>query len=319
MLELMRSIRNIFSIVGKIMKSLSEVESFLEFLGQPILIINDASEIVFANSACLHLFGYQKNQMQQCRIEDLTSNSEKLNHAKIAKNFIRSKVSAKEMTERNLIPCIDSDGKKFDTRISIASARIGDELYGVAILQDYTSIQSVISELESKSNIDMLTGLFNRRYLHEVLKTDSRINNTWASTGVLYLDLNKFKPVNDNLGHKIGDEILKIVAVRLKDLVRFDDIVFRAGGDEFIILLNLTEVTDKLKILKKICSKICEIISKPIAADNSSVNISVSIGAGIYPDHKDELTELIDLADKAMYIAKNNGISVSFVEPSLQK
>ena len=143
------------------MKSLAEVESFLEFLGQPILITNDVSEIVFANTACLHLFGYQKEQILQCRIEDLTCTLGNLNHAKLTENYIRSNAQAKEMTERNLIPCVDSKGKRFDTRISIASAKIDNKFYGVAILQDYTSIQNIISELESKSNIDILTGLFN--------------------------------------------------------------------------------------------------------------------------------------------------------------
>ena len=296
------------------MKSLTEVGNFLEFLAQPILISNNASEILFANTACLHLFGYSKAQMLQCHIEDLTTPIKHLNHAKLTEKYICSHAPAKEMTERNLIPCVDAQGNKFASRISIASAHIGEELYGVAILQDFTSVQNRISELETQSNIDILTGLFNRRYLHEILKADSRVHTTWLATGVLYLDLNKFKPINDNLGHKMGDQILKIVANRLRETVRFDDIAFREGGDEFLILLNLTDVSNRQKVLEKICSKINKIIAEPIVTQGHSVNISASIGAGIYTDQQDDLAAFIHATDQAMYVAKKLGTSVSFVK-----
>ena len=295
------------------MRTILEIASFLEFLGEPILVINEASEIVFVNSACANLFGYQKDQMLKFRIEDLTITSESLNHSELAEDYIRSNLPAKDMTERPLIPCINSEGKKFDTRISIANARIDNASYGVAILQDYTSIQKVISALESDSYVDVLTSLYNRRYLQKIIKTNSRVLSLWNSIGVLYLDLNQFKPVNDRLGHNAGDEILRTVANRLKSSVRFDDIIFRVGGDEFIVLLNLTEVADKLKFLENISNKICELISEPILVESRSIDISVSIGAGIYPDHKDDLSELIHYTDKAMYLSKNSAKLVSFV------
>lgn len=295
------------------MNSIEEVAHFLEFLGEPILIVNDSSEIAFVNSACASLFGYPKEKMQQLRIEDLMAKPENFNHSALTNNYIRKQLPPKDMTGRSLIPCVNSEGKKFETRISIASAKVANQLYGVAILQDYTSIQEIISDLESKSNIDVLTSLFNRRYLQNILKTNSRVLSVWNSIGVLYLDLNKFKPVNDDLGHDVGDEILKVVANRLKDSVRFDDIVFRIGGDEFIILLNLSDIPDKLETLRNISNNICKLISEPIFLSRCTVNIAVSIGAGIYPDHKDNLTELIHYADKAMYLSKNSGVSVSFV------
>ena len=296
------------------MQTLTEVGNFLEFLAQPILISNSTSEIVFANTACLRLFGYSKAQMLQRRIDNLTTSIKHLDHAKLTKEYILSNATAKEMSERNLIPCIDSQGNKFTSRISIANAHIGEEHYGVAILQDFTSVQNKISELENQSNIDVLTGLFNRRYLHEILKTDSRVHTAWHATGVLYLDLNNFKPVNDGLGHRIGDKILQIVANRLRELVRFDDIVFRDGGDEFLILLNMTDVTNKFKVLEKICRKIGNIIASPIITKEHTVNISASIGAGIYAAQHGDLAEFIHAADQAMYVAKKSGISVSFVK-----
>lgn len=80
-------------------------------------------------------------------------------------------------------------------------------------------------------------------------------------------------------------------------------------------MLNLTDVNDKVKILNKICHKICKIIAKPITVEKHSININVSIGAGIYTENKDGLADFINAADKAMYLAKKNGTSISFVEP----
>ena len=299
------------------MESLSEVVNFLEFLGQPILIINDQSEIVFANTACLNLFGYNEKQMLELRVDNLIFKPTNIDHRKLAEGYIFSNTSPKEMTERPLISCIDSDGKRFDSKVSIANAKIDNKIYGVAILQDYTSIQSEISELESESNRDVLTGLFNRRYLQKILEIDSPILTTWDSIGVLYLDLDKFKPINDTLGHKVGDEILKVIATRLQSLAHLDDIAFRVGGDEFIILLNFTEVHDKFKVLEKVSHKVNKVISEPIPIEKNYIDIGISIGGGIYPDHQGDLTELIHSTDKAMYIAKKNGMSVSFVNQSL--
>ncbi len=295
------------------MTSFSEITDFLEFLGDAILIANDASEIVFANSACASLFGYTPDQILKLHVDDLMVKSGRFDHKEYLATYIHSNTAAKDMMARAAIPCVTSQGEEFNARISIASVEIGENKYGVATIQDYTAIQKTISTLKSNSNVDVLTNLFNRRYLHEVLREDSRILASWLSIGVLYLDLNKFKPVNDSLGHGVGDEILKIVANRLKETVRFNDILFRVGGDEFLVLLNLTEVLDKFDILKSISGKICETISAPISVQDYTVDIGISIGVGIYPDDSHDLNNLINLADKAMYLSKNGDDSVGYV------
>ena len=295
------------------MTNFTEITDFLAFLGDAILIANDSSEIVFANQACSNLFGYEQDQIQKLRIDDLMVKSDQFHHQEFVTKYIRSNSAAKDMMARAAIPCINSMGEEFSARISIASVEIGGELFGVATIQDYTLIQKTISILKSKSNVDVLTNLFNRRYLNEVLKPNSRILSTWETVGVLYLDLNKFKPVNDTLGHGAGDEILKVVANRLKASIRFNDILFRVGGDEFLILLNLMDVPDKFEILQLISSKICETISDPIMVQDHAIDIGISIGVGIYPDHSDDLNNLINLTDKAMYLSKSGDDPVGYV------
>jgi len=295
------------------MSDISKITDFLELLGDPILFANDASQIIFVNSACAGLFGYTKDQMLKLRIDDLMLKSESINHQGSVKKFIHSNSTPKDMMTRNTIPCVNSKGEAFKSRISIASVKISNELYGVATVQDFTAVQQEISTLESDSNVDVLTNLFNRRYLEEILKPNSRILASWQTVGVLYLDLNQFKPVNDNLGHAAGDSVLKMVANRLKMSVRYDDVIFRMGGDEFLIFINLTNVADKIELLRNISSKIIKLISDPFLLQNQPVYIGVSLGAGIYPDDTDDLRELIHSADKAMYSSKNHSSPVSFV------
>ena len=130
---------------------------------------------------------------------------------------------------------------------------------------------------------------------------------------MLYLDLNKFKPINDTLGHAAGDSVLRMVANRLKVSVRYDDVIFRMGGDEFLIFINLTDVDEKTKLLNNIGNKIKNLISDPFLIKGQPVEIGVSVGVGIYPDDADDMRELIHRADKAMYLSKKNAGAIIFV------
>lgn len=295
------------------MNDLATVTGFLEQLGDPVLIANDESEIIFANTACADLFAYTKEQMMKLRIEALMYDPRKIKHSKYVRKFISSHESAKDMMTRTTIPCMGANGKTFNSRISISSIEVSGVNYGVAIIHDYTIVHQEISNLATDSNVDVLTNLFNRRYLEEVLRSNSRILATWKAIGVLYLDLNKFKPVNDTLGHAAGDSILKMVANRLKVSVRYDDVVFRTGGDEFLIFINLTNVDEESELLKSISNKIRKLITAPFKLKNKPVNIGVSVGAGIYPDDNDNIHELIHITDKAMYQSKRNAGAVTFV------
>lgn len=295
------------------MTTFTEITDFLEFLGDAVLLTNNASEIIFANSACANLFDYQKSHITKLRLDDLLHNPQQLKHAEMVDKFISSQMPPKAMISRNIIPCVNSKGEELNARISIANVEIDNKPYGIATIEDYTPIHKKISDLELNSNVDPLTNLFNRHYLNEVLKPKSRVLLSWKEVGVMYLDLNKFKPVNDKYGHKAGDTILKTVANRLKESVRYDDIIFRIGGDEFLILLNLTDISHKYETLLNIGKKIRHKISEPILVERDYTNIGVSIGGGIYPDDDGDLSELIHSADKAMYLSKNSTSFIHFV------
>ena len=153
--------------------------------------------------------------------------------------------------------------------------------------------------------VDALTDLPNRRHFHETLQQAmhwaDRANSRLA---VLYLDVDRFKQINDMLGHAAGDQILRAVAVRLAAVLRDGDTVARLGGDEFAVLLNnLRQRHDVVGVAEKIVAT----LRTPVVLGESSVPASASIGIAIYPDDATEAAALMRCADAALYLAKQSG------------
>ena len=118
---------------------------------------------------------------------------------------------------------------------------------------------------------------------------------------VVYIDLDRFKPINDRYGHAIGDAVLRAVAERLQNQVRGSDTVARLGGDEFaVVLMGLIEVEQAFKLVETLR----EAIEQPISHEGAALSVGASYGIAVYPDMADSSTELLRLADEAMYNAK---------------
>lgn len=165
--------------------------------------------------------------------------------------------------------------------------------------------KQMYARLENLAQYDQLTGLANRRLLQDRLRAAlAKARRDNKPLCLLYLDLDKFKQVNDNLGHAAGDQLLKMAAQRLKACVRESDTVGRIGGDEFIVLLEcISYQRDALAIADKIRAA----LNQPFALGNQNLRISPSIGVALYPTHGSDEKELLSYADKAMYLAKSGG------------
>ena len=153
---------------------------------------------------------------------------------------------------------------------------------------------------------DPLTQLPNRRLLQDRIPQQiARARREQTRIALLFIDLDKFKPVNDDYGHEVGDCLLKSVAHRLRRHLRESDTVARIGGDEFVALLaDLQRIDDAVSTAEKICEE----LQKPfVTTSGISLNISSSIGVAIYPDDGDNDQELLRIADEAMYHAKRAG------------
>jgi diguanylate cyclase (GGDEF)-like protein len=152
---------------------------------------------------------------------------------------------------------------------------------------------------------DVLTGLPNRKLITERLSqalTKARREKTQAA--LLFIDLDNFKPVNDDFGHPIGDLLLKDVARRLQECMRESDTAARLGGDEFIVLLPSVEGKHGAMV---VATKILHALNRPFDIAGNRLQISASIGVALYPDHGSDEKSLLKFADTAMYKAKNSG------------
>lgn len=167
-------------------------------------------------------------------------------------------------------------------------------------------VKARTEELYRKAHYDALTHLPNRSYFHDLMEQMvQRATETNTKFTLLFLDLDGFKQVNDNLGHHIGDELLRHAAARLVSSLRENDIVARLGGDEFVALL--TDSEDNRDIIEGICKRIINEISRLYYFDGHEVRISTSIGVSRFPHDGRIASELSENADKALYVAKNMG------------
>ena len=175
----------------------------------------------------------------------------------------------------------------------------------VALLCDVSELKRSQQELEYVANHDPLTHLPNRHLFHHQLEEALHRSKRSHRLGALFfLDLDRFKQINDNLGHHIGDQLLIDVAERLKCLAREEDLLARLGGDEFTLIIeNLTHPEDAAKIAKKI---ICS-FAAPFRLDDYELEITTSIGISLFPTDGTEIEKLVKQADTAMYAAKEAG------------
>lgn len=170
---------------------------------------------------------------------------------------------------------------------------------------DVTEEVEARRRIEFLSQHDALTGLPNRVRLQEFLDGKLKALPTLDQPLVmLSLDLDRFKPVNDLLGHAAGDRVLNDVSARLSDCVRHGDLVARVGGDEFVLILSDTRTQDEVESL---CRRLIESIERPVLIDDQEIFVSASIGIAMAPTDAREAAELLRYADIALYEAKASG------------
>jgi diguanylate cyclase (GGDEF)-like protein len=191
--------------------------------------------------------------------------------------------------------------------------KVDSRWVGIAILRDITQRKAQHAELEHMALHDALTGLPNRTLLHD--RIEQGIHNARRSgqaMAVLLLDLDRFKEVNDTLGHLVGDRLLTMVGPRLRLPLRDTDTVARLGGDEFAILLpGPTDIPAACGIAERIV----EAFSEPFEIDDMVLEVGISIGVALFPDHGELVEPLLQHADVAMYTAKRNGYGFVVYSP----
>jgi len=184
--------------------------------------------------------------------------------------------------------------------LSVFDARMASKTATMA-----ASLQEANAELQHMVLHDALTKLPNRLLLVDrIQQATQECKRSKTMCAVLFVDLDRFKTVNDSLGHFVGDELLRAVAERLRSTVRLEDTVSRLGGDEFVILLrHVAHAEDAVLVARKII----EILSRPIQSHVHELHVTCSIGISLYPHHGEIAETLITSADVAMYHVKKSG------------
>lgn len=262
-------------------------------------------------SGGLQLAVYRPRQARTSLLDSLRSADRQQRLLVLALSLLLVALFTHQLSRR--IRRLDRRVDEFAQRLGMTPprTRAGDELRNLERrFQRFT--EEVLAEttaLEYQALHDTLTGLPNRMLLQDRLEhaiaQSLREKNSMA---FLLMDLDRFKEINDTLGHHIGDRLLQETARRIGDLLRKSDTFARLGGDEFAVLLPATQA----KHAKTVCRKIVEAVEKPFTIDKLCLRVGVSIGVAMCPESGEDATTLLQRADVAMYNAKRGGLGFSF-------
>jgi diguanylate cyclase (GGDEF)-like protein/PAS domain S-box-containing protein len=278
----------------------------LDALGEGVYGVNHAGRCIFVNPAALHMLGFNEDEVtghdQHALFHHHHADGKAYpsHDCPIHLSLLDGKTrSGEEWFWRK-------DGTGFPVAITVSPSFIDGKHKGaVVVFHDITERKLNDERIRHLAQHDTLTDLPNRALLtdrlHQALSSAKREHQRIA---VMFVDLDRFKPINDSLGHIVGDWLLKEAANRMRVCVRESDTVARVGGDEFVVLLRTVEsVADAMMVAEKIRT----VLNKPFELAQQSLHISCSIGLALYPEHAQNEVDLLDYADVAMYRAKQHG------------
>lgn len=267
-----------------------------------IVVTNADGYILTANNAFTQLSGYRVSEILGQRTNLLKSGKHEQGFYKgmwdtlLAKGFwegdVWNKVRSGELRRHHLAIS------------TVRDEQLRTRAY-VGMLQDITERHAAEEQVRYQALHDTLTGLANRSLLMEQLEREVALGQRHGSNfGVIYIDLDGFKPVNDRLGHAAGDDLLTQVAGRLRSCTRESDLTCRQGGDEFVVLVPQA---GEIYELEALAAKLLAQLQQPFSLESRTVEISGSIGVARYPDHGSTADALLQAADDAMYRSKAAG------------
>ncbi len=268
-----------------------------------IMLIDAEGRIFQVNNYASEMLEYTNEALLSRYISELLPQDDRAELKQSLETLLTTNSSV-DATERKL-QCLN--GKTISTNFHIVLQRsnTGNPLYFIVQITDITQMKHSQQQMERLAFYDTLTDLPNRRLFNSRMEQCLKISKRNESiSAILFLDLDKFKRINDTLGHNHGDDLLREVAERLNNCVRGEDTVARLGGDEFSILLNNISSPRDAGI---VAEKILDILRQPIKLGDQEVVVTTSIGIALIPGDSQSPEVLIKFADLAMYRAKEEG------------
>jgi len=276
-------------------------DQLVETAPEGIAITDIHSRVMRVNAEFVRMFGYEVDEAVGQDIDDLVAPPVLDAEARrISKSTGQGKTVLLETIRRR------KDGSSIDVSIIAAPVLIaGKQEANYAIYRDITERKQMEQKLEEMATHDFLTGLPNRALLLDRFTIAAALaRRNRSRLAVISLDLDKFKSINDTLGHDAGDHVLKAIGIRLTRIVRVSDTFARVGGDEFIsVMLGTSRIEDASVMAQKILDSFRE----PVSIGEHQLHLSTSIGIAIYPDDGEDLETLTKKSDAAMYYSKDHG------------
>ncbi len=259
--------------------------------------------ILTVNRRFCEMVGYSADELQQGSVQRIHHPEDSDADQPLEKQLLAGAINYFSFEKRY----IRKDGSVFwaNRVVSLVRDENGKALYYIRVIEDISARKAAEEKLLHLANFDNLTNLPNRAMFHDRLSQALALARRRKETvGVMFLDLDQFKQINDTLGHTAGDLLLKQVAARLTAVVRASDTLGRLSGDEFaVVLMGLRGTDDAILVARKII----EVFGKPFNLEGNERVVTASIGIGIYPQDGDDEAALIRSADAAMYVAKERG------------
>ena len=288
-------------VEAELLAASKKSEALLQAAGDGIHVLDLHGNLVQVNEAFSQMLGYTPKEMIGMNVAqwdgDLLPDPEVLRIRMLDHVLARSETFETKHRHR--------DGHIFDVEINVVNVEIDGKKLLFCAARDITEKKKSNELIWQQANIDTLTGLPNRRMFYDRLGQEiKKSHRSGLLMAVLLLDLDRFKEVNDTLGHAQGDVLLAEAARRIADCLRESDTVARLGGDEFtVILSDLKDVNSVSCIAQKIIDR----LAAPFQLQPETAYLSASMGITLYPNDGQNIEVLIKNADQAMYLAKNSG------------
>jgi len=293
------------------------VRGVLDNVADGIISTDESGVVEFFNRAAQRLFGYALVEVRGQDAKMLIAEPYRRDFVSHLDNYLRPGKSATSVSGSRELWGQRKDGSIFPMEFRASEMLLGGERRFVGILHDISAQRAQKDALEYQSLHDPLTGLPNRMLFNDRLRQAIVVGHRAREPVVLLImDMDRFKEVNDTLGHQVGDLLLQQVALRLAATLRQSDTVARLGGDEFAVLpASGTDLNGGTHAAKKIL----QALEHPFVVDGRNIDVGASIGIAHCPEHGEEADTLMRHADVAMYVAKRTKRGYAVYAPQLDE
>jgi diguanylate cyclase (GGDEF)-like protein/PAS domain S-box-containing protein len=303
---LVRSERKAREALVQLQNSENRVQAVLDNVDEGIVTISASGKIELFNPGAERMFGYLSWDVLGKNVAMLMPEPYHSEHDGYLARYLKTGDAHIIGTGREL-SAQRSNGEIFPMELRVSEFNLDGQRQFIGIMRDITARKTTEAKIIHLAHFDALTNLPNRRLvqdrIHQAIVAAQR---TGAEFAVLFIDLDKFKDINDTHGHDVGDRLLEMVAQRLTESLRAQDTVGRQGGDEFIVLLaSLSTAEDSARVAKKIL----DALAVPFDLNGQNLPSGASIGIAVYPHDGTDVATLLKNSDTAMYAAKAAGRS----------